>query len=278
MVNTSFVKVAALQINSGSQVEKNLDAIEPILEHLHRLECELAVLPEGFACLADASYAHIAESLEAESLNEEGPILSRCKKWARTYQMELVLGGFWERSSVEDKVHNACIFLNRAGEVVDVYRKMHLFDICLPGKFDLKESNQVVRGQVPVVVPSCLGPLGLSICYDLRFPELYRALIDRGAQALVVPAAFTMETGKDHWEVLLRARAIESQSYVIAAAQTGLHYGTRRSYGHAMIVDAWGTVRAACGEAPGFAFAHIDRDHTKNVRMNFPALQHRCIG
>jgi predicted amidohydrolase len=163
------------------------------------------------------------------------------------------------------------------GLITAVYRKIHLFDVDLPDGTKLLESQTVEAGVEPVVAQAPFGTLGLSVCYDLRFPELYRRLVDRGAIALAIPAAFTLTTGKDHWHVLLRARAIEQQCYVLAAAQTGHHYGRRRSYGHALIADPWGTVLAECGEGEGVAVAEIDPDYVVKVRSAVPSLEHRRI-
>jgi predicted amidohydrolase len=189
-----------------------------------------------------------------------------------------VLGGFWERGDDPKKVRNACVHLRADGEIAAVYRKIHLFDVDLPDGTRLMESETVEPGDTPVVTDAPFGRLGLSVCYDLRFPELYRALVDDGAIALTVPAAFTLTTGKDHWHVLLRARAIESQCYVLAAAQTGHHYGRRRSYGHALICDPWGTVLAECGEGEGVAVAKIDPEVVARVRRGLPSLAHRRLG
>ncbi|MEM9069641.1 MAG: nitrilase-related carbon-nitrogen hydrolase [Myxococcota bacterium] len=172
--------------------------------------------------------------------------------------------------------------MHPSGEVGAIYRKIHLFDVDLADGTKLEESATVEAGTETVVADTVLGKLGLSVCYDLRFPELYRRLVDEGAIALTVPSAFTLTTGKDHWEVLLRARAIEQQSYVLAAAQTGHHRrtdgtGSRRSYGHAMIVDPWGVVLAQCGEGEGCAVATIDTEVVEGIRAQLPALRHRRL-
>jgi predicted amidohydrolase len=196
---------------------------------------------------------------------------------AHSHGIELVLGGFWERRETDARVHNACVYLDREGQVRAVYRKVHLFDVDLADGTTLRESDTVAPGEELVVTDTACGPLGLSICYDLRFPELYRGLVDRGARVLAVPAAFTLHTGKDHWHVLLAARAIESQCYVLAAAQTGHHFGRRVSYGHAQILDPWGCVLAQCGEGPSVAVAEVDDAVTERVRAELPALRHRRL-
>ena len=159
------------------------------------------------------------------------------------------------------------------------YRKIHLFDIDLPGGPTFRESAHIAPGDDVVAVPTPLGVIGLSICYDLRFPELYRKLVDAGAEILTVPSAFTLQTGKDHWHPLLRARAIECQSWVLAPAQEGRHddQGLRHSYGHALIADPWGTVVAECGDGEGFCLAEIDLERVRRVRAAIPVEQHRRL-
>ena len=267
-------KVAALQMTSTEDVGRNLDAAERLSRQAAGEGAQLIVLPECFALLGPEALKLQA----AESLPEGGPILSRLRGLARELGVELVLGGFWERGSDPAKVRNACVHLGADGAVRAVYRKIHLFDVDLPDGTSLRESQTVEAGSEPVVTDTRFGKLGLSVCYDLRFPELYRALVDRGAIALTVPAAFTLTTGKDHWHVLLRARAIEAQCYVIAAAQTGRHFGQRVSYGHALICDPWGTVLSECGEGEGFALATIERAVIERVRAAVPSLRHRRIG
>ena len=188
-----------------------------------------------------------------------------------------MLGGFWEKGDDPNKVRNACIHVGSDGTIGAIYRKIHLFDVDLPDGTKLMESETVEPGSEPVVADACFGKLGLSVCYDLRFPELYRALVDRGAVAVTVPAAFTLTTGKDHWHVLLRARAIESQCYVLAAAQAGHHYGKRWSYGHALVVDPWGIVLAECGEGDGVAVGVIEPRVIERVRAALPSLKHRVL-
>jgi predicted amidohydrolase len=265
--------VAAVQMTSTPSVEQNLLSAEKWITQAVQMGAKMVVLPECFAYLGpDGGQVEIAESL-----TEEGPILRRCKAWATGLGVELVLGGFWERAATLGKVHNTCVHLGRDGTVRASYRKIHLFDVDLADGTRLEESQFVVEGEQVQVSDAPFGKLGLSICYDLRFPELYRKLVDQGAIALTVPAAFTLHTGKDHWHVLLRARAIESQAYVIAAAQTGLHFGKRVSYGHALVADPWGCVIAQCGEGEGVAFASIDPSVVERVRRQLPSLSHRRL-
>ena len=189
--------------------------------------------------------------------------------------MELILGGFWEKGSASERVRNACVHLRADGSVGSIYRKIHLFDVDLADGTRLEESATTEPGEEAVVADTVLGKTGLTVCYDLRFSELYRVLVERGATSFVVPAAFTLHTGKDHWHTLLRARAIEGQSFVLAAAQTGRHNAKRVSYGHALICDPWGTVLAECGEGEGVAVASLDFDWLERVRASVPSLRHR---
>jgi deaminated glutathione amidase len=270
---TDRTRVAAVQMTSNEDVERNLETAVRLTREAAADGAALIVLPECFALLGPEQN----KLAIAEALPEGGPILARLRELARTVGVELVLGGFWERASDPGKVRNACVHLAADGAVRAVYRKIHLFDGDLPDGTTLRESATVEPGSEPVVTDTRFGKLGLSVCYDLRFPELYRALVDRGAIALTVPAAFTLTTGKDHWHVLLRARAIEAQCYVIAAAQTGRHFGQRVSYGHALICDPWGTVLSECGEGEGYAIAAIDPAVVERVRGSVPSLRHRRL-
>jgi predicted amidohydrolase len=266
-------KVAVVQMTSGPDVEKNLGAVERLVTDAARDGAKVIVVPECFAYLGPEK----GKLAIAEPLPDGGPILARMRALAQSTGAELVLGGFYERGASPEKSKNACVHLDAMGAVRAVYRKIHLFDVDLPDGTKLEESATVEPGSEIVATDTAFGKLGLSVCYDVRFPELYRALVDRGAIAMAIPAAFTLTTGKDHWHVLLRARAIESQSYVLAAAQTGHHHGERRSYGHALVVDPWGVVLAECGEGEGFAAAWIDSDVITRVRASLPSLKHRVL-
>jgi predicted amidohydrolase len=269
----TITQVAVVQMTSTPEVADNLAVAERLVGQAAHAGAKLVVLPECFALLGpEGSQRDVAEALP-----QGGPILARCQRWAREHAIELLLGGFWERASDPNRVHNTSVHLGPDGSVRSLYRKLHLFDVDLADGTRLQESDTVQAGEQVVVTEAPFGKLGLSICYDLRFPELYRKLVEQGAIALAVPAAFTLHTGKDHWEVLLRARAIESQSYVLAAAQTGHHFGKRVSWGHAMIVDPWGCVLAQCGEGDGVALAAIDSEVVARVRAQLPSLRHRRL-
>lgn len=269
---SSTTLVSVVQMTSTPDVAHNLETAERLVKCAGAQGARLVVLPECFAYLGpDGGQRDVAEQLP-----EGGPILARCQGWARELGAELLLGGFWE-TAPGGRVYNASVHLASDGSIKNVYRKIHLFDVDLADGTQLKESETVAAGDRPVVSDAPFGKLGLSICYDVRFPELYRKLVDGGAVALAVPAAFTLHTGKDHWHVLLRARAIESQCYVLAAAQAGHHYGKRVSYGHALIVDPWGCVIAQCGEGEGVATSIIDPDVVERVRRQLPSLKHRRV-
>jgi predicted amidohydrolase len=277
-VQEDVVRVGVVQLTSNDELERNLDAVERTVRGAARDGARTIVVPECFSFLGPEE----GKLAIAESLPEGGPILARMAALAKAHDVELVLGGFWERGLDPTHVFNACVQVAADGSIGAIYRKIHLFDVDLADGTTLRESDTVSPGDAVVVADTRLGKLGLSVCYDLRFPELYRALVDRGAIALTVPAAFTLHTGKDHWEILLRARAIEQQCYVLAAAQTGHHRqadgsGRRFSWGHAMIVDPWGAVLAQCGEGEGWCVASVDPRYVERVRASLPSLRHRRL-
>ncbi len=263
-------RVAVVQMTSTDDVSANLEKVRRLTEDAVSERAKLVLYPEAFAFLgADERRAGIAEVLP-----EGGEILQVCRDLAKKHQLHLVFGGFWETCQ-EGQVYNTCIHLDPEGELRAAYRKIHLFDVDLQDGTSLRESNGVTAGKETVVTDVGFGCLGLSTCYDVRFPELYRELIDKGATMLAVPSAFTTTTGKDHWHVLLRARAIENQSYVFAPAQYGRHSEDRRSYGHALICDPWGCVVAECPDGEGMAVAAVDPERVAAVRRDLPSLAKR---
>jgi predicted amidohydrolase len=263
---------AAVQMNSLPDVEKNLGQAEDLIDLAVRQGAELVCLPENFSFLGDDS----TKMLEAESISQKSEKF--LKTMAQRYQIMLIGGGF-PVPTIDHKVYNTALLIGRNGEELTRYEKVHLFDVNLPDGNTYQESKTVLAGnRFPPVYPSKeFGNLGLSVCYDVRFPELYRYLSQMGADVLVVPAAFTAYTGKDHWQVLLQARAIENTCYVIAPAQTGKHYALRQSHGHAAIVDPWGVMLADAGDQPGVAIAPIDPSRLAQVRRQMPSLQHRAF-
>ena len=273
MSESGRTTVGVIQMTSTPDVDANMSTVARLVRDAADRGAEMVVVPECFAYLGpEEAKLDVAESLEAG-----GPLLERCRSAAREAGVDVVYGGFWEKSDRPNKVHNACLYMRADGAIAAAYRKIHLFDVDLSDGTKVLESETVEAGAETVVAEAPFGLLGLSVCYDLRFPELYRRLVDAGAIALAIPAAFTSTTGKDHWHVLLRARAIEQQSYVLAAAQTGHHFGKRRSYGHALIADPWGTVLAECGEGEGVAVADVDPAYVKKVRRSLPSLAHRKL-
>jgi predicted amidohydrolase len=277
--------VGAVQMTSTADVEANLERASELVREAASADALLVGLPENFAYLGEdrdhrLSIAEVLPGLEVAEPRggaTDGPILATMRELARLTGVWLLLGGFPERGS-ETRIRNSAVLLDPLGAVAAVYRKIHLFDVDVPGGKRFRESESIEAGAAEAVVaPTPWGGLGLSICYDLRFPELYRALAQRGARIVAVPSAFTLETGKDHWHTLLRARAIENQLYVLAPAQFGAHGPTRRSYGHALVVDPWGVVIAECGDHEGVALARIDLAYQDQVRAALPCLSHRRL-
>ena len=238
---------------------------------------KILFLPENFNYLgrSPSDSLKIAESLD-------GPIIARYASLARRLKLWLSLGGFQEKSKTHpDKLHNCHVVLDHHGEIAAYYRKIHLFNVDIPNGPVLMEGNFTAPGTGLVTCDSPVGRLGLSVCYDLRFPMLYQRLaFTLGAKIMLVPSAFTVTTGEAHWEVLLRARAIETQSYVVAAAQAGRHNEKRESYGHSIVVDPWGTVIARLPDpkATGIAIADVDLDGLEALRRRMPVAEHRVAG
>ena len=281
----SELVVGAVQMTSSENVEANLERAGELVREAASAGALLVGLPENFAYLGDDRDHRlaIAEELPGPDTSDQsgaastgGPILSGMRELARHAGTWLLLGGFPERGA-GNRIRNSAILLDPGGAVVAVYRKIHLFDVDVPGGKRFRESEAIEPGAEAVVAQTPWGGLGLSICYDLRFPELYRTLAARGARMIAVPSAFTLETGKDHWHPLLRARAIENQLYVFAPAQFGAHGPTRKSYGHALVVDPWGVVIAECGDHEGVALAQIDLRYEDQVRAALPCQSHRRL-
>jgi deaminated glutathione amidase len=263
---------AAVQMTSGPDRAKNLAAALRLVEEAADRGARLVGLPENFAFMGpDAERIGGAETVE-------GPTISALREVARRRRIHLLAGSIAEKVDAPGKTANTSVLLDDAGRLVATYRKIHLFDVDIPDGARYAESETVEPGREPVVAETVLGDIGLSVCYDLRFPELYRRLAARGAELLTVPAAFTLYTGKDHWEVLLRARAIENLAWVLAPAQCGRHSATRVTFGNAMVVDPWGVVVARCpAEGEGLALAHVSGARLAAVRREIPALGHRRL-
>ena len=263
---------AAVQLCAGSDKDANFDKVERFAHRAARQGAALIVLPEVFFWRGlQKEEADAAETVP-------GPTTERLAALARELGVHLVGGSILERVSNSPKVFNTCTVFNPRGELIAQYRKVHLFDVDIPGRVSVRESDTRQPGCEPVSVASELATIGLSVCYDLRFPELYRRLTEAGAQVFCVPAAFTFATGAAHWEVLLRSRAIENQAYVIAANQLGRGAGGIDNYGHSLIVDPWGTPIAQASDGETVILAEIDLDYLARVRRELPCLEHRTIG
>lgn len=264
---------AAVQLTASSDIERTWNVAETLIRRAARYGATLVVTPECTNYLGPhAKKVEIAEPLT-------GPTVAKFAALAAELGIHLIVGSVNEASSTPGKCYNTSIALTPDGTIAGSYRKIHLFDVDVSDEVRFLESNTCEPGTVPVVVDTALARIGMSICYDLRFPELYRALVESGAQILTVPSAFTLSTGKDHWEALLRARAIETQSYVIAPGQYGKHDdgGLRNSYGHSMIVDPWGHVVGMCSDGEGLALAEIDLSRVESTRRGMPLANHRRL-
>ncbi len=266
--------VAAVQLSSRNDVAKNLAACERLVGEAAARGARIVVLPENFAYVGEeAPRLGIAERLG----DRDAPIQSALAGFARSSGVYVVGGGMPERSQDPARPFNTLVCFSPSGELVGSYRKIHLFDVELADGSSHCESARNSPGTSAVVVELDGFRVGLSICYDLRFPELYRELSDGGAEIMLVPAAFTLHTGKDHWHVLLRARAIEAQAYVVAAAQFGKDTLGRTTYGHALVADPWGTVTAEAADGLGFALATVSAERLAEVRSSLPSLRHRRL-
>lgn len=267
---SSSYQAAVIQMNSQTDLEANLEQAHNLIKQAADQGAKLVGLPENFAFLGGLSM----RMERADEIAERVPIfLSETTKEFGIY----LVGGSYPVPTANEKVFNHGTIYSPEGEELAAYNKIHLFDVALSEDEAYRESDYVESGKINPVVykDETIGNWGLSVCYDLRFPEFYRKLVGEGAEILSVPSAFTFTTGQDHWEPLLRARAIENTSYVFAPAQTGLHGKNRKTWGHAMIVDPWGKVVADAGSEPGLAMAEIDPQKLEEVRSQIPSLQHR---
>jgi nitrilase len=267
-------RVAAIQMSSGDSLDANLRQAARLLLEARSRDCVLAVLPENFAYVGkrDTDKLAIAESVG------KGRVQEFLARTAARHAMWIVGGSLPLKTPETELCYGASCVFDADGRAVACYRKMHLFDVDLPDRHEsYRESASMDPGDQPKTVDTAAGRLGLSICYDLRFPELYRRLVDEGAQLFSVPSAFTFATGTAHWHTLLRARAIENLAYVIAAGQHGTHPNGRTTFGHSLIVDPWGQVVAEQGSGDGVVVAEIDLSLSRRLREEFPVLRHRRL-
>jgi predicted amidohydrolase len=262
--------VAVAQMTSTDNKAHNLAICEELIAKAAHKGAQFLSFPENFAYFGDnreKTHAH-AEALDGASITSLGNCAKKNNIW-------LSLGGFQELILGTQKIHNTHIVINNLGNLVSLYRKIHLFSANLSDKTHYDENKSVLAGTRAVCVKTPFFTAGLSICYDLRFANLFWSLRHQGAQVMLVPAAFTQLTGKAHWEILLRARAIETQSYVVAAAQIGEHNARRKTHGHAMIVDPWGHIIAECKEDQDLAFGVVDLNYLAKIREEMPVAKHR---
>ncbi|MEZ5075319.1 MAG: carbon-nitrogen hydrolase family protein [Solirubrobacterales bacterium] len=265
------MRAAAIQLNSSADVDRNLAVAERLVRAAAAAGAELVVLPEKWSALGPGEVlAELAEPLD-------GPIVSACRGWARELGITLVAGSVGERIAGSERIANTSLLIDPGGEIAAAYRKIHMFDVDVGG-VAYRESEHEQPGTEVVLGPAGDLDIGMSICYDLRFPELHRILALRGASVITVPSAFTAATGRDHWEVLLRARAIENQLFVVAADQFGEAPPRFSSWGHSMIVDPWGRVLAVLADGEGHAIAEIDLGEIDRVRSAVPSLRSRREG
>ncbi len=265
-----YLRTAVIQLNSRNNPAENLASVEHLLDRAAAMGAQFVGLPEFWTYLGPYS------GFEEAAQTIPGPAIERLQEKARRHKMIVHGGSIVEHSpQIAGKFHNTSVLINRDGEIVAQYRKIHLFDVDLANGEKHYESERIVPGNEIVTAEIDGVTFGLTVCYDLRFPELYRSLALRGAQVLLVPSGFTLHTGRDHWEVLLRARAIENFCYIIAPAQVGAYPPNRHCFGRSMIIDPWGLVLAQAQDMPTVIMAEIDLSQVASARAQIPSLDHR---
>jgi deaminated glutathione amidase len=267
--------VAAIQMTSSHVVEDNLLTAGKLLREAKDQGAQIACLPENFSFIG----MHDADKLRVAEADGDGPVQRFLRDTARDLAMWILGGTTVIKGDSMSRVANTSLLIDAEGKRVARYDKIHLFDVTIPGRNEqYLESTHVTPGRNVVVADTPVGKLGMSVCYDMRFPELYRELVTQGAEWLAMPAAFTVPTGRAHWETLLRARAIENLCYVVAPAQSGTHTSGRETYGDTLIVDYWGQVLARRAMGVGVITADIDLEKLAETRARFPALDNRRLG
>jgi len=267
------VRVALVQMTSTADLSANLESARRAVISAVEQGAEFIALPENFAFLRrEGNPIPCAQGLDGE-------IVGSVRELARQHRVPILAGTFAEAIEADERAYNTSVLISATGAIEAVYRKIHLFDVDLTesGGGVFVESSFIAPGKDVVVASTDFGKIGLSVCYDLRFPELYREMAARGARWITVPSAFAPQTGKDHWEVLLRARAIENQAFVLAPAQCGRHSHDRASYGHSLIIDPWGEILARAADEPAVIVADCDTAAMDRVRSSLPALRHRRL-
>ncbi|NOT83217.1 MAG: carbon-nitrogen hydrolase family protein [Methylococcaceae bacterium] len=263
---------AAIQMASSPNVNFNLLEADKLIAEAARAGAKLVALPENFALMGES----ITDKLIHKEMDGEGPIQNFLSETAKKYAVWIIAGTIPLVAEADNKIRAACMVYNDQGACVARYDKVHLFDVNVPDTDEVyRESDTIEAGNQPLVIDTPFGKLGIAICYDLRFPEMIRNMQVQGLQILIVPSAFTAQTGAAHWEVLLRARAIENLCYVIAPNQGGFHLNGRQTFGHSMIIDPWGVILACQKTGGGFVSADIDLEKLEKMRTAFPVLQHR---
>lgn len=267
-------KVAVLQMTSSANLVENLENVRLLLDRASKQNVLLALLPENFAFMGFSESAKLAI---AEPFGE-GIIQQTISELAKKYNMWIVAGSIPLLSKEPNRCFASCLVFDDKGQCVKRYDKIHLFDVQVSETEAHKESNATCPGSELAVIDTPVGKVGLSICYDLRFPEMYRKLRALDADIFVVPAAFTFDTGKVHWQILLQARAIENLSYVLAANQGGSHENGRQTYGHSIIISPWGNIEASCSASGlDLAITDIDLESMQSLRKRFPCLTHQKL-
>lgn len=263
------MRTAVIQLQVGSNVQDNLATSSELVRKAALAGAELIVLPEM------VDYRGKDDAVPDIKTDIPGSVSNHFANLARELTIWLQAGSIHENIPGQDRTFNTALLFNPEGEEVAQYRKLHLYDVQIPGRVDSLESSSIAPGSEVVTAIINGHVAGLTICYDIRFPELYRQLADRGAEIVFLPAAFTMYTGKDHWETLIRARAIENQCFLLASGTHGVDEEGKATYGRSMIVDPWGTVLATAPDGDGYAMATLDFDYLKRIREELPSLANR---
>lgn len=263
------MRAAVVQLDVGDDVEKNISHAIDIIRSAVKDGAELVVLPEM------VDFRGEKEQVADIKTDIPGPVSDRFAAAAAELGIWLLAGSIHENIPGDDRTYNTSVLFNREGAEVVRYRKLHLYDVQIPGKVDALESATIAPGSEIVTADIDGHPAGLTICYDIRFPELYRQISDTGAELVFVPAAFMMFTGKDHWEVLIRARAIENQCFMLASGQQGVNKKGVATYGRSMIVDPWGTVLATAPDGDGYVIANLDFENLQRIRRELPSVANR---
>ncbi len=262
--------LAAVQMNSTSVLEENLATARAFIDAACAGGADIIALPENFSLMPET------REQRQDAANRVSEVETMLSAAAREKSV-VIIGGSTPLPAPDGRVTNTCLVFDQSGQRIGRYDKIHLFDVSVSSSESYRESRYIAPGETPLVLSAYGLTMGITICYDMRFPELYRQLAKAGAELFSVPSAFTVPTGHAHWHTLLRARAIENLAWVIAPAQVGAHPGGRETYGHSLIIDPWGEILAECDGGPDVIFARLDRDSASQRRRQFPVLAHRVL-